>query len=196
MPIDRSLSKFTAKMCLNKNPSASCKWIQHFQPNFCWVGPPYDFSLTWLQLRPWLQPNQSIQSTQSRKNTFRVVLLEHVLKMASIQQYDNVKLLGMPTSDHQSNPTPSCNGVSPGTFLVSTGKVTDTSQDQIQKPGSEEVRSVKWCWQKEKKDTYCRFKYPSIHEAVCYISICHLSVYPSPFFHHFSIFQSVSLLCF
>lgn len=85
----------------------------------------------------------SINPPNQEKNTFRVALLEHVLKMASIQQYDNVKLLGMPASDHQSNPTPSCNGVSPGTFLVSTGKVTDTSQDQIQKPGSEEVRSVK-----------------------------------------------------
>lgn len=151
------------KMCLNKNLSASCKWIQHFQPNFCWVGPPYDFSLTWLQLRPWLQM-QGIQPKTVWK-----------------QALNNMKVLGMPISDHQSNP-PSCNGVSPGTFLVSTGKVTDTSQDQIQKPGSEEVRSVKWCWQKEKKihtvgsNINLSMKLSAIFLSVIYLSIrVHLS---------------------
>lgn len=112
----------------------------------------------------------------------------HDLQMHSIQPktawkqaFNNMKELGMPISDHQSNP-PSCNGVSPGTFLVSTGKVTDTSQDQIQKPGSEEVRSVKWCWQKEKKihtvgsNVHLSMKLSAIFPSVIYLSIqVHLS---------------------
>lgn len=93
-------------------------------------------------------------------------------KTAWKQAFNNKKVLGMETSDHQSNPTPSCNGVSPGTFLVSTGKVTDTSQDQIQKPGVWRGENCQVMLAGRKKDTYCRFKYPSIHQAVCYISIC------------------------
>ena len=104
-----------------------------------------------------------------------------------------MKALGTPTSD-QPNPTPSCNG-SPGTFLVSTGKVTDTSHQQ--KPGSEEVRIVKRCWQTERNvllvqlsiylSIYLSIKLPiyisiySIYLSSLYLSIC-LSIFLS-FFH-------------